>query len=113
MGAHVPWIDPGSATQGRPAQQSAFVVHVRPLPWQEAELQASLPPAPGTQGWPSQQSVAVAQEFPVATHPTPASPGTPVYALQRGTPNGSRTHASNFGVCGPQQSERALEMLHV
>jgi len=44
--------------------------------------------------------------------PTPPS-FTPVYALQRGTPKGSSTQASHFGVCGPQQSARALEMLHV
>jgi hypothetical protein len=83
------------------------------LDWHEPGLQVSLPLASGTQGLPPQQSVAVAQEFPDATHPTPPSAGTPVYALQRGTPKGSRTQARNFGVCGPQQSERALEMLQV
>jgi hypothetical protein len=32
---HVPWIDPGGAMQGRPEQQSAFVVHELPDCWQE------------------------------------------------------------------------------
>ena len=110
---HVPWIDPGGATQGSPAQQSALVVHDRPLISQELGLHWSWPLAPGTHGLPLQQSVAVEHAFPVATHPTPPSPGTPVYALQRGTPKGSSTHASNLGRCGPQQSERALETPHV
>jgi hypothetical protein len=105
----VPWIDPGGATHGRPAQQSALVVHDSPLVWHDVALHTSAPPAPGTQGLPLQQSVAAAQALPVATHPMPPSPFRPVSALQRGTPKGSRTHASNFGFWGPQQSERALE----
>jgi hypothetical protein len=101
------------ATHGRPAQQSAFVVHDWPLDWHEVAVHCSGPPfAPGTQGWPSQQSVDVEHAPFVATHPTPPSPPTPVYALHRGTPSGSRTQAVHFGVCGPQQSARALETPH-
>jgi hypothetical protein len=90
----------------------AFVVHASPLIWQELALHLRAPPAPGTQGCPPQQSVAVAHALPEATHPTPPS-ASPVYALQRGTPKGSRTHARNFGFCGPQQSARALDTPHV
>jgi hypothetical protein len=104
-----PWIDPGWATQGSPAQQSAFVVHDCPLAWQDVLPQTSCPFVPGTQGTPPQQSPAVEQALPVATQPMPASPPGPVYALHRGTPSGSRTQAVNFGVCGPQQSDRALD----
>jgi hypothetical protein len=107
-GVQVPWIDPGGATHGRPAQQSAFVVHDCPPVWHEVPLHCRAPPAPGTHGWPLQHSLAVEHELPLATQPTPPS-FTPVYALQRGTPSGSSAQAVNFGVCGPQQSERALE----
>jgi hypothetical protein len=113
MAVHVPWIDPGRVTHGSPAQQSAFAVHDWPAAWHDVPLHWSCPLALGTQGTPLQQSLAVEHALPVAMHPTPASPPGPVYALQRGTPSGSRTHARNFGVCGPQQSARALEMLQV
>jgi hypothetical protein len=111
-GEHVPWIDPGRATQGSPAQQSALLVHVWPLIWQEVALHSSCPLAPITHGLPVQQSVAVEHAFPVATHPRPASP-CPVAALQRGTPNGSSTQASNFGRAAPQQSAVELEIPQV
>jgi hypothetical protein len=109
----VPWIEPGSATHGRPAQQSAFAVHTWPLAWHDVPLHTSCPFAPGTQGAPLQQSVAVEHAPPLATQPMPPSPPTPVYALHRGTPRGSSVHAVNFGVCGPQQSARALDTPHV
>jgi hypothetical protein len=98
---------------GRPAQQSALVVHDWPLVWHALALHWSAPSALGTHGFPLQQSVAVEHALPTAMHPRPPSWGTPVYALHRGTPNGSSTQAKNFGVCGPQQSARALEIPHV
>jgi hypothetical protein len=111
-GEHVPWIDPGRATQGRPAQQSALFVHVWPLIWQEVALHWSCPLAPTTHGLPVQQSVAVEHALPVATHPRPASP-CPVAALHRGTPKGSSTQASYFGRSAPQQSAVELEIPQV
>jgi hypothetical protein len=66
----------------------------------------------GTQGTPPQHSLAIEQAFPGLMQPMPPSL-TPVKALQRGTPDGSSTQACHFGFCGPQQSARALEMLHV
>jgi hypothetical protein len=62
---------------------------------------------------PLQHSWAVEHDLPLEMQPTPPSPPTPVYALHRGTPSGSSTQAVNFGVWGPQQSARALEMLQV
>jgi hypothetical protein len=109
----VPCTDPGGAMQGRPGQQSPFTVHDWPAAWQTFGLQLSCPLALGTHGRPPQHSVAVEDALSVAMHPTPPSPLTPVYALHRGTPNGSNSHARNFGFCGPQQLARALEMLHV
>ena len=109
---HVPWIDPGTATQGSPEQQSALTVHDWPDCWQEVLPHMSWPLAFGTHGTPPQHSLAIEQALPALMQPMPPSP-TPVYALQRGTPNGSRTQASHLGFCGPQQSARALEMLHV
>jgi hypothetical protein len=97
---------------GRPAQQSALVVHDWPAIWHAVAVHWKAPAELRTHGLPLQQSVAWAHELPDWTQPTPASP-TPVYALHRGTPNGSRTHASNFGRWSPQQSERALETPHV
>jgi hypothetical protein len=94
----VPWIEPGGATQGKPAQQSAFEVQDWPLAWHDALPHTSWPLPLGTQGTPLQQSVAVEHAPPLATQPMPASPPTPVYALHRGTPSGSSTHAVNFGV---------------
>ena len=111
-GVHVPWIEPGGATQGRPEQQSAFVVHDWPDCWQAVLLHESRPLAFGTHGLPLQHSLAIEQALPVSTQPVPPS-FTPVNALQRGTPKGSKTQARNFGFCGPQQSARALEMLQV
>ena len=111
-GTHVPWGDPGSARQGRPEQQSALVVHDWLPIWHAVAVHWKVPPGTATQGLPLQQSVACAHPLPAWTQPMPASPG-PAYALQRGTPKGSSTHASNFGRCGPQQSERALETPHV
>jgi hypothetical protein len=112
-GEHVPWIDPGGATQGRPAQQSALVVHDWPLIWQEFALHWSCPLVPTTHGSPVQHSVAVEHALPVATHPVPPSPGSPVAELHRGTPKGSSTHASNFGRAVPQQSAVEVEIPHV
>jgi hypothetical protein len=100
------------ATQGRPEQQSAFVVHDVPDCWQAVLLHMSCPLALGTHGFPLQHSLAIEQELPELMHPMPPSP-TPVKALQRGTPKGSSTQAVHFGFCGPQQSARALEMPHV
>jgi hypothetical protein len=59
-----------------------------------------------------QHSLAIAHALPAAMQPVPLSPA-PVYALQRGTPNGSRTQATNLGRWSPQQSARELEMPHV
>jgi hypothetical protein len=113
MALQVPCTDPGGAMHGSPGQQSALTVHDWPADWQTLGLHASCPLVLATQGRPPQQSVAVAQLLPEAMHPTPPSPFTPVYALHRGTPNGSNSHARNFGRWSPQQSARALEMPHV
>ena len=111
-GVHVPWIEPGGATQGRPEQQSALVVHDWLACWQAVLLHESCPVESGTHGLPLQHSLAIEHELPALMHPMPAS-FTPVKALQRGTPKGSSTQARYFGLWGPQQSARALEMLHV
>jgi hypothetical protein len=111
-GEHVPWIDPGRATQGKPAQQSALVVHDWPAIWQEFALHWSCPPEPTTHGLPVQHSVALEHALPVETHAVPPSP-TPLDTLHRGTPKGSSTQASNFGRCDPQQSAVALEIPQV
>jgi hypothetical protein len=99
-------------THGSPAQQSALVVHDWLACWHAVALHTSCPLAFVTHGVPLQHSVAIAHAFPAAMQPAPLSP-TPVYALHRGTPNASRTHARNFGRCPPQQSARALETPHV
>jgi hypothetical protein len=116
-GVHVPWMLPGGATQGMPEQQSAFAVQDWPDIWQEVVLHWSTPVGPATHGLPLQHSSAAEQPFPAVMQPTPPSPFpfpvTPVYALQRGTPNGSRVHASNLGFWGPQQSDRVAEFPQV
>ena len=109
---HVPWIDPGGATQGSPAQQSALVVHDRPLVWQEVGLHWSWPLAPGTHGLPLQHSFAAEQSCPEARHEAPPS-GEVEYPLQRGMPKPSRMHMSALGVSGPQQSDRFVEFPQV
>ena len=111
-GVHVPLIDPGRETQGKPEQQSALVVHDCPVIWQVFALHWSCPPAPTTHGLPVQHSVADEHALPVETHAVPPSP-TPLTTLHRGTPKGSRTQASNFGRADPQQSAVALEMPQV
>lgn len=77
-GVHVPWIDPGNATHGRPEQQSALAVQLWPLDWHDVAPHCSAPLGPGTHGLPLQQSLAVEHAAPAATQPRPASPGTPV-----------------------------------
>lgn len=110
---HVPWIDPGRDTHGSPAQQSAFDVHDWPLIWHEVALHWSCPLGPATQGFPLQHSAAAEHAFPEEMQPVPPSMGNPVAALHRGTPKGSSTQASNFGRCGPQQSDEEAETPHV
>jgi hypothetical protein len=59
--------------------------------------------ASGTQGALLQQSAAAAQTSPALWQSPPAK--------QRGTPKASSLHIKDFGRSGPQQSERAEELV--
>jgi hypothetical protein len=80
------------------------MVQLPPLGTQTPSVRQRKAPLPsGTQGTLLQQSAAEAQTSPRSWHsPTPR---------QRGTPKASSLHMSALGVSGPQQSERAEELL--
>ena len=101
----VPTVEPGSRWHRPPGQQSPLMVQLPPLGTHApSSRQRRVPLSSGTQGTLSQQSAAEAQISPRGLHsPTPR---------QRGTPSASSLHISDLGVSGPQQSERADELLH-
>jgi hypothetical protein len=85
----VPFVEPGVEMQGRPAQQSAVVVHAPPALTHTPppQMYRGTPASPakagfGAQGRP-QQSALVAQACPARE---PASPHPTAISVQRGIP---------------------------
>jgi hypothetical protein len=109
----MPVEEPGDCVHGRPAQQSADVVHVPPCATQE-------PLAPhlwSTHGFP-QQSALVAQSWPAGT--VPPSVQTKLTARQRGMPRASREQQASgvllhksLGVSPPSGSTPSQQLFDV
>ena len=100
-----PTVEPGSRWHRPPGQQSPLIVQLPPdgTQFPPPSKQRSAPLSSGTHGTWLQQSAAEAHTSPAAWQsPTPK---------QRGTPKASSLHINDLGVSGPQQSERAEELL--
>ena len=102
--AQVPTVEPVGRLQIPPGQQSPLMVQPPPVGMQATEAQCKAPVLSGTQGALLQQSAAAAHTSSALWQSPPAR--------QRGTPKLSSLHISDFGRSGPQQSERADELVH-